>query len=113
MKSCGRLTTAVGALIGALVLLAPMARAQGAAALDDQEARYLHKFSRSTGAAEGARGSRGVLQPLIYESEDKSGGLHTIGSVWMHMDNTNYSPGNIWWLVSNTTFLLASSWYSL
>ncbi|MBI5837220.1 MAG: hypothetical protein HZB25_08250 [Candidatus Eisenbacteria bacterium] len=45
----------------------------------------------------GGPGGRGGATPQIYELRQGEGGLHTIGSVWMHMDNTNYSPGNPWW----------------
>ncbi|MBI5837223.1 MAG: hypothetical protein HZB25_08265 [Candidatus Eisenbacteria bacterium] len=96
-------TALLWVLLGVLACLAPTsARAQGSPGLDDAETRFLARHARATGAT-GMKDSRGVARPQVYEAEDRTGGLHTIGSVWMHMDNTNYSPGNIWWLVSNTT----------
>ena len=57
------------------------------------------RWARATGGGPAVPAAgRGAARPGVYEVEIGQGGLHTIGAVWMHMDNTNYSPGNPWWL---------------
>ncbi|HVP37701.1 MAG TPA: hypothetical protein VMS93_00810 [Candidatus Saccharimonadales bacterium] len=99
MHRHGRFWPSLWILAVVLCAAAPAARPQGAPALDDAEARFLAKHAHPAGGGD-VGDARGRARPQIYEFEAGSGGLHSIGQVWMHMDNTNYSPGNIWWAVS-------------
>ncbi len=84
-------------LLWALAVLPASARAQSASTLDGEEQRLLQNIR--AGHAGNQKDSRGIARKQLYENPDKTGGLHTIGNVWMHMDNTNYSPGNIWYVL--------------
>ncbi|MBI5837574.1 MAG: hypothetical protein HZB25_10040 [Candidatus Eisenbacteria bacterium] len=70
--------------------------------LDPEEVRLASRAGRGTGADSRAPGPRGVgsppvgIAPQVYEQAAGTGGLHTAGNVWLHVDNTNLSPGNAW-----------------
>lgn len=70
-----------------LVLLAAAALLCGPACLPRAHAADSERRPRQPGRA----------RPQLYEDEAASGGLHRAGDVWMHVDNTNFSPGNYWY----------------
>ncbi|HVP38009.1 MAG TPA: hypothetical protein VMS93_02380, partial [Candidatus Saccharimonadales bacterium] len=68
-----------------------------AARPDFDSAEPRLRYSRPGPAALPIAPGRGRASPQVYEQAAGTGGVHTLGNVWVRMDNTNFSPGNPWY----------------